>query len=87
MLVTTTAAGDDDAGRDSTEIAPAIAALEAELGGPQQYFEINATPQLVNLFVADAATAAVTPFVYVGGSLAETGQAAGAQGTRSRPRR
>ena len=41
------------------QIAPAVAALEAKLGGPQQYFEINATPQLVNLFVADAATTTV----------------------------
>lgn len=33
-------------------IAPAIAALEAKLGAPQHYFEVNATPRLVNLFVA-----------------------------------
>ena len=30
-------------------IEPAIAALEAQLGLPQQYFEINATSHLVNL--------------------------------------
>jgi hypothetical protein len=33
------------------QIDQAVAALEAETGGPQEYFEINATAQLVNLFV------------------------------------
>jgi hypothetical protein len=62
------------------QIAPAIAAVEEQLGGPQQYFEINATPQAVNLFVADAAETTVTPYVYVGGALAESGPPAGAEG-------
>jgi hypothetical protein len=34
------------------EIAPAVKAVEAALGGPQQYTEINADVQNVNLFVA-----------------------------------
>ena len=34
------------------QIAAAVDALETELGGPQRYFEINATAQLINLFVA-----------------------------------
>ena len=73
--------GDDEPERPVVDqIAPAIAAVEAKLGGPQQYFEINATPQLVNLFVADAAKTTVTAYVYVGGSVAQTGQPAGAQG-------
>ncbi len=50
------------------DIEPAIADVEAERGGPQEYFEINATPQLVNLFVADGDE--VVPYVYVGGELA-----------------
>jgi len=76
--------GDDDDGgpeRPALEqIAPAITALEGELGGPQQYFEINATPQLVNLFVADAAKTSVTAYVYVGGAVAQTAEPAGAEG-------
>ena len=51
------------------EIDAAVAAVEAELGGEQVYFEINATPLLVNLFVADPVAKTVTPFVYVGGEL------------------
>ncbi len=46
------------------KIRPAVAALEAQLGGAQQYFEVNATVTLVNLFVAtDDATKAVA-YVY-----------------------
>jgi hypothetical protein len=62
------------------QIEPAITAVEDKLGGPQQYFEINATPQVVNLFVADAAEKTVTPYVYVGGAVAESAPPAGASG-------
>jgi hypothetical protein len=37
---------------DVKKIPEAIAALEAKLGGPQQYFEVNATARVVNMFVA-----------------------------------
>ncbi len=50
-------------------IGEAVDALEAELGGPQQYFEINATPNLVNLFVALNDGAIAQPWVYVDGEL------------------
>ncbi len=51
------------------QIDDAVAALEAEVGGPQEYFEINATPQLVNLFVAVELATAVQPWVYIDGEL------------------
>jgi hypothetical protein len=62
------------------QIDEAIAAVEAELGGPQEYFEINATPLLVNLFVADVDTQTVTPYVYVGGEVSSQEPLDGAQG-------
>jgi hypothetical protein len=38
------------------DIPAAVAAVEAALGGPQQYAEINATPEGVNLFVRGSET-------------------------------
>jgi hypothetical protein len=73
--------GDDQVAPAIDEIAPAIAAIEAELGGPQQYFEINATPQVVNLFVATEGATQVVPYVYVGGELAAAADTAGAEGS------
>lgn len=59
-------------------VAEAIADLEAELGAPQQYFEVNATARLVNLWVALNDGALAQPWVWVDGALsAEDGQAAG----------
>ncbi|MGH9272641.1 MAG: hypothetical protein ACRDZ2_15380, partial [Ilumatobacteraceae bacterium] len=83
-LLVGAACGDDGgAGRARplvAEIAPAMAAVDAARGGPQQYFEVNATPQLVNLFVAtDDATSAVA-YVYVGGELGPAAPPAPAQG-------
>jgi hypothetical protein len=50
-------------------IGPAVAALEAQLGAPQEYFEINATPRLVNLFVALSNGTVAQAWVYLDGEL------------------
>jgi hypothetical protein len=60
-------------------IDDAVAALEAELGGPQQFFEINATSSLVNLIVALNDGKVAQPWVYFQGDLssAEGAEASG----------
>jgi hypothetical protein len=58
-------------------IAEAIDALEAKLGGPQQYFEVNATAKVVNLFVALNNATLAQAWLYAGGTLtAKEGQKA-----------
>ncbi len=53
-------------------IRDAVAALEAKLGSPQQYFEINATSQLVNLIVALNGGTVARPWVYLDGELSSS---------------
>jgi hypothetical protein len=53
-------------------IAEAVAALEAKLGGPQQYFEINATSKLVNLIVSLNDDKLAQAWVYLDGELSST---------------
>jgi hypothetical protein len=65
-----TTAGEDIAALPIIDqIDAAVAALEAQLGGPQEYFEINATARLVNLFVALNDGAVAQPWLYLAGSL------------------
>jgi hypothetical protein len=78
LLAVLAAAGcsDDDAVRASglgAELLAAVDAVEAELGPGQRYFEVTATSQLTNVFVAvDDATAAV-PYVFRDGELQPPG--------------
>ena len=61
------------------QIDEAIAAVEADLGGEQEYYEINATTAVVNLFVAGNA-GEVTPFAFAGGALSSEQAETGATG-------
>lgn len=54
------------------QIALAVAALEKQLGGPQEFFEVNATARLVNLFVALNNGAVAQPWLYLKGTLSST---------------
>lgn len=64
--------GTDQATADLPALAripEAIAALEAKLGGPQQYFEVNATAKVVNLFVALSDATVAQAWLYADGTL------------------
>jgi hypothetical protein len=51
------------------DIATAVDELAAVLGAPPEFFEINATADLVNLFVALNEGTAVQPWLYAAGEL------------------
>jgi hypothetical protein len=51
------------------KVKPAIAQLEQQLGAPQQYFEVNATARVVNLFVALNKGTMAQNWVWVDGQL------------------
>src|SRR3954447_20781406 len=58
------------------QIDDAVAALQVKLGAPQEFFEINATTQLVNLIVALNDGKVAQPWVYLDGQLSSAEGAA-----------
>lgn len=62
-------------------IAAAIAALERQLGAPQQYFEVNATARVVNLFVALNGATLAQAWLYLDGELTSQPAQAASGGT------
>jgi hypothetical protein len=78
--------GDDDAGTvPAVELVdPAVAAVESQRGGAQDYFEINVTGSTVNLFVATDGATTATAYSYLGGELLPADAAQPASGATFR---
>lgn len=74
-----TACGDDDDGDAALplvgDVAPAVGALERELGDAPQYYEIRATPLSVTLWVSADQGHRAIPYVWADGELADAGSA------------
>lgn len=73
------ACGDDDDGDAALplvgDVAPAVTALETELGDAPQYFEIRATTLSVTLWVSADQGHRAIPYVWADGELADAGAA------------
>ena len=77
------ACGDDDDAAALPlvgEIAPAVEALEEELGDAPQYFEIRATPEYVTLWVSADQGRLAIPYPYADGELGDPGDSGAASG-------
>ena len=64
-----------------SSVRTAISDLEQELGGPQEFFEVNATARLVNLFVALNGGTLAQAWVWVDGELSSVEPQAASGGT------
>jgi len=62
-------------------IGEALVALEQQLGAPQQYFEVNATARVVNLFVALNEGTLAQAWLYLDGRLTSQEAQAASGGT------
>lgn len=74
-IASDTAGGDSDVA-DTLAVGEVVAAMEAvdeELGGQQEYFEVTASPNDVRLYVSIDDGTAVEPYVYLDGELAPLG--------------
>lgn len=71
--------GADDVVLRVDEIDDAVAAVTALTDQPPKFFEINATPDLINLFLDDGEGSAIN-FVWENGSLRDETEAATADG-------
>jgi len=74
LAVATSACGGGDDAEDASapwvgDVEAAMAAVDDERGGAQQYFEVTATPQLTNVFVAVDDAAVAVPYLFVDGEL------------------
>ncbi len=87
VLATAACSGDDGGGAGDGQplrleaMPAAVEAVESALGGPQRFYEVNATPTLVNVFVAGSDGSA-TAYVYdaVNDALGEPSQPQAASG-------
>lgn len=79
LLVLAACGGEAVPGPLVAEIGNAIAAVEAELGGPQQFYEVSADLKTVTVFVATEGGA--TPYVYTDRAVRPGELVAGAVGS------